>query len=217
VIPPARLFLLLLLSLCLLGACDLGEDDAEPAPLASEGPPRDPLPSDTVWPAQIERPIMIEGMQEPLVLSLFEAPATFPLSFRTYVPEDMRVSIASTATGEAVLFSSDFGGPPEGQAVLEFLVFGESVADEATARAQFRQLAADLGEVRRQPQLHHDWALAQFAFEDERSAGSVALGQHGGRFFYMLFASPPELEEGFRPRVRAILEEWRWRDSRQPL
>lgn len=57
-------------------------------------------------------------------------------------------------------------------------------------------------------------AVAGYRFRGEGGlVGWVALGQHAGRWFYLVLHHPAEAADGVGPRVAHVLREWRREDD----
>jgi len=199
-----------MLGLSILCACtsqgprQSAEKTASPAPAQSEG-------------ARPERPatkrgtITLEGDAEPITLKLFDsASASLPLAFTTYIPEDMIPEPSSSGAQKAIRFVANFGGYHEEEAYLEVLF---DPPDTRGADSSKEKSAADR---------QFKWSLMEQNIRSVskgrgRIVGVVALGRHGDHLFQVTLHYPEEFAEGFNPRARRILDEWRWTDTNQGL
>lgn len=184
------------------------ETNATPAPARSEE-------------ARPERPatkrgtITLEGDAEPITLKLFDsASASLPLAFTTYIPEDMIPEPSSSGAQKAIRFVANFGGYHEEEAYLEVLF------DPADTRGA--DSSKDSSKEKSAADRQFKWSLMEQNIRSVskgrgRIAGVVALGRHGDRLFQVTLHYPEEFAEGFNPRARRILDEWRWTDTNQGL
>jgi hypothetical protein len=152
-----------------------------------------------------------------MVFRLFRSPAGFPLPFSTYLPADMAAVAARSAEGEALRFEARFGGTPNPAIYLEVVALPEGTSP-AAAREAARREAGRLGEVAEATEPRDPWATDRFAFHESGGViGDVSLGRHGGRYFYLVTHLPAEAADGFGPRARRVLDDWRWSDTGRPL
>jgi hypothetical protein len=160
----------------------------------------------------VESFILVEGLREPMTYHLYESPAGFPLGFETYLPADMTPGSVASGEGDAIRFVPAFGDPLAQPGGLSITVpSGELSAAEA--QRLVREIAAGLGSVERVTGGGFTWALEEYRFQGPTLVGSVALGRHDGRYFYITAAYPAEMGDGFGPRAHRILGEWRWADG----
>jgi len=166
-------------------------------------------------PERVEGFLTIEGMREPMSFVLFRSPAGFPLSFETYLPEDVAADgdgMVSSGEGDAVRFHGAWQGPDAHRATLSVTVpAGELSAPQA--QQLVREIAGVMGGSERVTGGGYTWALEEHSFRTPEMVGSVALGRHDGTYFYLITSHPPEMGDGFGPRVHRILGEWRWTDG----
>jgi hypothetical protein len=157
--------------------------------------------------------IRLEGTEEPITLALYRPPDWFPLPFYTYHPEDI---VAGTVTagevGQTVRFTANMGGVLNDDAFVELYVLPEGMSEE-DARVLVRENAQDIGSTRQADENRFSWSLEEHLFESPEFLGMYALGSHGGRFFQIMIAYPPEYGDGFGPRAQLILNEWHWADT----
>jgi hypothetical protein len=157
----------------------------------------------------VESFILVEGMREPMTYRLYRSPESFPLGFETYLPADMAPGTVASGEAEAIRFVPTFGDPLSEPGGLSITVpSGELSATEA--QRLVREIAAGIGSVERVTGGGFTWALEEYRFRGETLVGSVALGRHEGRYFYVTAAYPAEMGDGFGPRAHRILGEWRW-------
>lgn len=162
-----------------------------------------------------EGEIRVEGQAQPMTFNRFRPGEAFALPFETYVPADMTAATADSGQGAVVVIRAAFDSTPVDAAAIHIATLPAGTR-QADALATARALAAGVarGEaVRAEPPA---WARALHRLEGDR-LGFVALGEHAGRWFYVLVAYPPEYADGMAPRVDAILAAWRWRDDGSPL
>lgn len=161
-------------------------------------------------PEEVQGSIVLEGLREPMRYQLFRAPPDFPLQFSTYVPEDMVVERGQAADGAEVRFVANFAGRREPRATLS--VLAPPPLNAAQARALLRTAARLQGPVEVVQRPTFAWALEEYRFRGVGGeVGRVALGRNRGRFFLVTVRYPAEMGDGMQPRVRRILDEWRWR------
>ncbi|CAN5854238.1 hypothetical protein BH23GEM6_BH23GEM6_23780 [soil metagenome] len=167
---------------------------------------------DAERPERVDGFLTIEGMREPMTFVLFRSPGGFPLPFETYLPEDVAADqggLISSGEGDAVRFSGAWEGTDAERAVLSVTI----PSGELNARAAqqlVREVAEAMGPSERVTGGGYTWALEEHRFRTVGMAGRVALGRHDGTYFYLITAHPPEMGDGFGPRVHRILGEWRW-------
>lgn len=150
-----------------------------------------------------------------MVYTLYRTPADFPIPFSTYVPEDMVAQASSSGEGESIRFIANFGGQLIEDAFMNAFFFPAGTTEsEAIERA--REVA---GATSADPQraASFPWALEVYELGGADRFGSVAVGEHAGRYFYLITSYPPEFGDGMGPRLDRILEEWRWGDTGAPL
>lgn len=159
--------------------------------------------------------IHIEGNPEHLTLQRFTPDASFPLPFETYVPADMTADTVDTGRGAVVRIRAAFGDRPVNAAALHIAALPPDT-DAAEAELWASALADGVARDELYQEREPAWGRAMHRLEGER-AGFVALDTHAGRWFYVLAAYPPEYADGMGPRIEAILDEWRWLDTGEPL
>lgn len=198
------------------------EGRAPEPPVADEVPAEAPEePAER--PDEREDTVAVEGMPEAVRLVLYRSPEGYPLPFTTYVPSTMEVTRDATGEADEVLFVASFGGVRNEAAALRVMVH-RAGASEWEVVEVLRQLARDLGtELVELPEPQEfGWSLREFRNAPRRSPGQtvqgrLALGVLGDRFFTVAIHYPPEYGDGFEPRARQILREWRWQGSSRPL
>lgn len=203
----------LLSAVLLLAGCTAPDPDARaaadsvaPPPAAAEEPAVPPPPApDRPETKQVE--LDVEGMGEAMTLRLYRSPSGFALPFSTYVPADVQPEAARSEDGDAMRFVSAFGGTRDERAQLRLVVLpagsdGERAWQLARAAAERRG-----GTPLERPQ--YPWAHASYRLQGEAD-GFLSLGEHAGRWFYLVMEYPPDYAEGFTPRALVILREWRW-------
>lgn len=199
-------------ALLLLAACTGGADEPAPQPPAQEAPslpPRAEARQDT---------ILLEGMPEIITSHLYQAPASFPLPFSTYIPEGMAPETVSAEEGEAIRVVVEFGGRRNENAYLQI-----TALPAGTTEAQAREIARSQAAEGIQPDdvPFYPWSIAEHMFMRGGQRGFVvgrlALGRHGGRYFTITSHYPAEYGDGLGPRIDYILRNWRWEDTGQGL
>jgi hypothetical protein len=153
-------------------------------------------------------------MPEPITLHAVAEPAGFPVRFTTWVPDGWVVETERAPA--AVRFVAAFGGTPDPSAFLEVGIAPEG-ATFADAVARARDALGDGAVPVPAGERRHPWSLEELRLEPAPGAdvrfGHVAVGRHGRRYFHVLTTMPAEYADGFGPRARPILEEWRWADG----
>ncbi len=166
-------------------------------------------------PQTMDGTINLEGMEEPMTYTLYRTSADFGIPFSTYLPEDMVTRESSSGEGEAVRFIANFGGELNAEAFMNVYFFPAGVTEpEALARAQE---VAGTSEPDAQGSASYPWALEVYDLAASDRSGSVAVGEHAGRYFYIFTSYPPEFGDGMGPRLARIRDEWRWSDTDSAL
>lgn len=157
--------------------------------------------------------MQVEGMWDTVTVHLFRTPAGFALPFSTYVPRDL---LAEPAPEEGtVRFVANFD-ERRNDSVQVAIRAHPGGTSETQARAA---LAAALGgrKVARDENRMTTWSVEEYDLQDLDMTGRGMLGRHGDRWFHVVIRFPSEYADGFGPRVRIILQEWRWADTGEPL
>jgi hypothetical protein len=203
-----------------------GEAGAEPPASVERESPRSPgypdqLPADR--PAERRITVEIEGFEEELRFVLYRAPAGFPLPFSTYIPTDMVAEAVSGGEGATIRFIAAFGGQRNEGAAVRMMAH-RAGATEAEAIELLRELAAGLGTelVEAPAEESFGWSVRDFrnvALPSRADAveGTMAVGRRGDRYFSIAIHYPAEYGDGFGPRARQILLEWRWEGTGEAL
>lgn len=215
-----------------VGCAESTPDEGEGAGRAPAATPAPPDRGPTPRPAARTDTIELEGMPEPIHLTLFRAPDEFPLPFTTYVPDDMEPVVpgdearaVGVGGGGSVRFVAAFGGQRNPDAFVHLLVFPRGTdRNEAVALARgytaSRGVPVSRGAVplsseeaeRRMP-----WAFESFAFryqsEGQWFLGAVGVGEHDGRLFQIVRHFPGDYADGFGPRAGLVMESWHWADG----
>lgn len=163
--------------------------------------------------------VMIEGTWQRTTVHLVPSPPGFEPAFYTYAPEDFAVHQSSSDEGASWRFNARFGGTENPEAYMLVFFFPEGTSD-SEARRRMDALTANRTMVQRdsaQPK-RYPWSEAEYSYQGKTKSGqpllgSVALGRHNGRLFYILTEYPAEYADGFGPRAHVILKEWRWADG----
>lgn len=212
------IYRLALLGLLLAGCADAPAPDAPDTevpgaanaePDTYERPEDETALTDTVY---------IEGEPVPVALERFDHP---DLPFTTAFPEgDFRTAVEQTGEAVSVRFSAHFGGTPSPHVYVTFLF------PEVRDVAALRQAVEDTLAARGWRLTDHDrpeaattcpWAEVGYTYEDptadEVTTGYACLARHAGRPFALLTHMPVVYSEGFGPRLRILLDRFRWRDD----
>ncbi|MEX2526607.1 MAG: hypothetical protein WEA09_03120 [Gemmatimonadota bacterium] len=212
-----RLPLLTLMTLVVGGGCG---DGASPPPAGTESGEVEA----TELPATRDGVLVVEGAAEPVTLHLFHSPEGFPLPFHTYLPPGIQP--ASPLEGEVGFLAAFHGeADPRARLVISLLPPDATPEElvqlvEQEVRARGGEPAPDLqGSDGEEPRSlrRFPWAQAEWWISTPAEETVMLLGEHDGRPFVLEVAHPPELEEGFLPRVGWTLEEWRWAPGETPL
>ena len=216
------------LFLCLAAAA-CGAPDVRETPGGAEGESATSTAPDT-----LRDTISLEGMPEPILLRRFETPESFPLRFSTYVPADMDREMDPVSAGEAgagLRFVAAFGGTRNADAFVHVYAYPEAtdLAEvQATARAFIASRGVPVSGSAEPPGLgpqanrRFGWSVHEEGYRYQISdgqwvVGTLALGQHAGRYFHVVTQYPAEYGDGFGPRAARIFEHWQWTDTGRPL
>lgn len=177
---------------------------------AGEGAPSRPADR----PATITDTLRIEGMAEPVRLSLVRSPASFPLPFSTYVPADLRGEFASSGEGDAYRIVWREGNRVNRGARIQLTVLPAGTSRSEAARAARTVAETGGGEVSvlADPD---PWAIEAFRYRrpgdaQRRIVGWVQLGERDGRYYHWSAQYPAEMGDGMGPRIAAVLKHLRW-------
>lgn len=201
-------------------ADDARESNGPPPPPYNEStmPMPDAPPPSEARPSVRTDTILIEGMPEPVQLTLFDAGDRLSPAFSTYVPADLRPEWRPTDMGDGVDFVAHFGDVREPAARLGYFVYRAGM-NRAEVNQAVRSFVAE-----RRPRGDPDagqrfpWSLMELRYEypGENGApvvGTIGLGERGGRYFHILVQYPAEYGDGMGPRVHQIIRHWRWADG----
>jgi hypothetical protein len=195
------------------GCADEARDAGIPdvAAIADTAPPATERPRQPEGIPLLPETVLIEGMPEEMPVQSVESPVGFEPGFSTVAPADMLVSFDDTvAEVRGISFEADFAGIHRPEVRLEVLFLPDRT-DAEDARLQVEVLADSLGaETGDRGELL--WASSVYDLGDD-VFGFLALGQHNGRWFYVLSRYPPEFGDGMAPRVALILRRWTWSDD----
>ncbi|HEX8385831.1 MAG TPA: hypothetical protein VF576_06590 [Rubricoccaceae bacterium] len=151
--------------------------------------------------------LLIEGSPQAVAYREVRG-SSFPLPFEVRVPDPMAVATDTSGDGPSVRLTM---GAPPADAQWAVVVLPETAA-EGDAQATARRAAEALGAVT-DGTAAPTGALAAFETERAGRTGSVWLGRHAGRFFYVLSDAAQETGDGFGPRREYLLQNWRWLDD----
>ena len=163
---------------------------------------------------QIEETIVLEGMEEPITLNLYDHPDA---PFLTYVPDDFVVEEVSGGEGESYIFYTNYEGEKNEEINLEIYFFGEQITEEPSLDdkdSTFATLLEGMVEVPSEEEWH-DWSIKEYYSEDR--SNHALLGEHEGQYFVMVINSTPLYSEGFIPRVDKIINHFYWTDTNDYL
>jgi hypothetical protein len=217
---------------CSLAACSESMPATTPQPENSNSAPvaeQSNANKEPAAPAQArkaDRPLFkqgtvgLEGTEQKMTFKLFDSSSVrHSIPFTTYVPEDITSVAGSSSEGEAVTFSANFDRKPNPSAYLHIFIYLQEISEEA-ARQTIEIHAHTRGRQERRSDApkRFKWSLAEHDFMNQTKSGewlmgTIALGKHNDRFFYVIIQYPEDYEEGFVPRAYRILDEWRWGDT----
>ena len=217
-----------LAALAALPACDgRGGDGArrDAPPAATESPGADtlavaaPAAPDGLPAARAETlsdTLLIEGMPEPVVMTLVRAPAGFDPAFSTYLPPGLVMESESRGDGAAVRFLAAFGGAPDRSAYMHVRPYppGTSPADAMDAAiAVAGTTAGSHAPVDSPPAWVLDGRDISHARDGTMYLGRALIARKGDRLFHVVTHYPAEYGDGLGPRFARILHHWRWEDT----
>lgn len=160
---------------------------------------------------QIEETIEIEGMEDSIVLELYDN-ADAP--FITYVPSDF---LAEETDGGSYTFYANYEDEKLEDINMEVHFFGEDVTEQPSLENEDSELATLVGEMEpvEQEVEWYEWSVEEYQSAD--GSRYALLGEHDGQYFVMVLNSEPLYSEGFIPRAHKIIEHFYWRDTEEYL
>ncbi|MEW6064635.1 MAG: hypothetical protein ACOY3U_13100 [Bacillota bacterium] len=167
--------------------------------------------------------IGIEGTEQEFVINLLDGS---PLPFYTYVPGDMAFERVSSGEGDAFLIHANFAGKKREDAYMRIFFYPEGTSvEQAVKFANSIVLSNRWQKVNRYANPDTDkiyaWSESEWHFmkgaNNRQYLGSMAVGKHENRTFYVLTHYPEDFTEGFIPRVHKILDEFVWTDTNEKL
>jgi hypothetical protein len=153
-----------------------------------------------------------------VTLHPYRSPPGFPLPFHTALPASFRPGVDLREPGAAVQFTWSPDGERRDSAFVYLRVMEEGTR-EGRAREIVRTAAERLripgDRTELQPRQVHPWAVVEYPIRSVGTSGVpvqgwVALGERGGRWFYVITQAPEDAWPRFAPRAELILREWRW-------
>ncbi len=152
-----------------------------------------------------------EGKRRRATLRLYRSPAEFLLPFTVYLPEGVEPRLEAAESLEL--------GPPEedgSDARIAVLVLPEGItAAEARSRA-LERIERMGGWATRTPD-GGGGSVAHWRYLGPGLVGSLSLGRHGERFFFLDVRYRPGRDDGFAPDAARVRDTWRWSDDGRPL
>lgn len=137
------------------------------------------------------------------------------LPFTTYIPSDWEAEVIETDTATGVNLAPaeyDYGD-------MDIVFFHEGATEEE-AQAMFTEMADEYRETEVLPREDEaplaEWVLESLTITDER-VGTMTLGYAEDRYFYVRSEYTPVAAEGWGPNEAVIFDEWRWKETDQPL
>jgi hypothetical protein len=144
-----------------------------------------------------------------------------PLPFLTYVPvKEFQSETQSSPQGTEVYFYFSPTGVKDTQAYVQILIPTGS-ADVNTDRDSIlgeQGLLARQGWelVDRTNVVSYPWAKEKLVYRQRNgnttTVGSIFIGEHNGRAFYVLTHYPAEYADGFEPRSTVVIENIQFRE-----
>lgn len=220
----SKFFILITMAFA-IGACGTNDVDGQPTDPDSEQevdneqePPKNE--TDNTWEneeinfaEQMEDTIELEGMEEPILLNIYQ-PVDAP--FVTYVPEDLLVEEVSGGEGDAYYFYANYGGNKLEDIYLQIYFFSENVSKQPSADnkdSTYGVAVENMEKIEGVP--YYDWALEEYMSPE--GSRIVALGEHEMNYFMVVVNSAVEYSEGFVPRANKVLEHLYWQDTQEYL
>ena len=162
------------------------------------------------WPAVKEGTIDIEGMTEPVTLTLLETGR-----FVTYIPDDM---VPTTTANDTWIYAA-FGGNVNENAYLRVSFFPDLQQVPSPADLAVLLDLDGFNLVETNPAEHRQiWSVTEFTAVNHPSYSlSGYVGMHAGEPFVVLAHYPWEFGDGFAPRTSLILDHFFWVDSNSYL
>lgn len=162
---------------------------------------------------RIEESIQLEGMEEPIVLNLYQ-PKDAP--FLTYIPEDLLAEEVSGGEGDAHYFYANYEGNKLEEIYLQIYLFSDNVTTQPSVGDEDSTYAVAVGNMDRVEETpYYDWAIEEYMSPE--GSRIVALGEHEMKYFMVVLNSSVEYSEGFVPRANKILEHLYWLDTEEYL
>ena len=152
----------------------------------------------------------------------YRSPPEFPLPFSTVTPQEVHAGPVPLEDGAAaVAFTWDGGPARRDSAFLYVRVLAPGTTAGAAREivrtaAERLRIPGDTAEL--QPAGEHRWATVEYPLRTvgrlygQPVRGWVAMGLHGGRWFYMIAQAPAGQWRPFSTRVEEILAAWQWED-----
>lgn len=153
-----------------------------------------------------------------VTLHPYHSPAGFPLPFHTALPASFRPGADLRGPGAAVQLTWSPGGERRDSAFVYLRVMEEGTREDRAREimrtaAERPRVPGDRTEL--QPRRVHPWAVVEYPIRGVGTSGVpvqgwVALGERGGRWFYVIAQAPVDAWPRFSLRAELILREWRW-------
>lgn len=159
---------------------------------------------------EIEETIQIEGMEEPIILNLYDN-ADAP--FITYVPSDF---LAEEDGSEEYTFYANYEDEKLEEINMQVHFFGDEVTEQPSLEEEsdFATVVGEMEPVEEEFKWY-DWTLEEYQSSD--GSRYALLGEHNGQYFVMVLNSEPLYSEGFIPRAHKIIEHFYWKDTGEYL
>lgn len=163
---------------------------------------------------QKEEMIEIEGMEEPILLNLYnneEAP------FLTYVPEDLLAEEESVEEGQSYKFYANYEGERLENINLHIYIFADQMTEEPRLEDEDSIIAELLGNMEEVSSENkwYEWSIKEF--QSPEGSNYAMLGNHNEQYFIIIINSEPLYSEGFVPRARKVIEHIYWKVSKEYL
>lgn len=183
---------------------DAEDEVVDEEPTETTDPTQEEIITTTQWEGTIEDTIMLEGMDEPITLNLFQSK-----DFITYVPDNL---IAEKVSDNLYYFYANFAGIKREDVYMRLNFFPDSKTtqpDLTTEKELFTELNLTLEPISAD-MVPYDWSLSEYTNMD---GAWYVIGEHNGSYFSMLFSYPLEFAEGFMPRVEKVIDYLYWTDT----
>lgn len=168
---------------------------------------------------EIERPDTKEIVTNPEGMG--EVSKTYQLvyeedfPFTTYIPDDFKYETFDDEYGKGISLS-----PEESEVMMMDILFFEEGISEEEARQTVNQELAHFEGVEELPRDEFEeipeWAIASY-YHSVENFGTMTLSSVNDHLFYVHDQYIGDAGDGWGPIKHVILEEWRWKETDEPL